>query len=234
MEQAKRRSKAINTKSPDNEARANRILDAASKLIIQYGFDKTTVDDIAREAHVSKGAIYLHWPGKEDLFEALIWREVWDYVDEWLQAVMADPVGGTFVAMYKHSLLSLVQRPLMNALYTRDLRIIGDYILRHDPNFTTKRYLLGVEFMRMMQEANLLRKDIDPETVAYIFGCLSYGLSTRNNPLNSQSVPPIDKTLQTLSDMLTCYLHPDSSDSANGEAGKRLLKNIIEKSKQMF
>ena len=31
----------------DNQERANRILDAASKLIVHYGYDKTTVSDIA-------------------------------------------------------------------------------------------------------------------------------------------------------------------------------------------
>ncbi|MEM7028378.1 MAG: helix-turn-helix domain-containing protein, partial [Chloroflexota bacterium] len=42
------------TKS-DNKEREERILDAASNLFVHYGYDKTTVDDIAREAGVSKG-----------------------------------------------------------------------------------------------------------------------------------------------------------------------------------
>ena len=63
------------TGSDNNQERADRILDAASKLIVHYGYDKTTVSDIAREAGVSKGAIYLHWASKDDLFEALIFRE---------------------------------------------------------------------------------------------------------------------------------------------------------------
>ena len=49
-----------------NVERERRILDAAVRLIAHYGYDKTTVGDIAHEAGVSKGAVYLHWPGKDD------------------------------------------------------------------------------------------------------------------------------------------------------------------------
>ncbi|MBN8620470.1 MAG: helix-turn-helix transcriptional regulator, partial [Anaerolineae bacterium] len=63
---------------PDNNPnieRENRILDAAARLITHYGFDKTTVSDIAEAAGISKGAVYLHYKSKEALFEALIIRE---------------------------------------------------------------------------------------------------------------------------------------------------------------
>lgn len=59
------------------QERAHRILDAAAALILRWGYNKTTVDDIAREAGVAKGTIYLHWKMKEDLFGALIQRENW-------------------------------------------------------------------------------------------------------------------------------------------------------------
>ena len=37
------------------------ILDAADGLIQRFGYQKTTVDDIAREAGIGKGTIYLHF-----------------------------------------------------------------------------------------------------------------------------------------------------------------------------
>jgi AcrR family transcriptional regulator len=59
-----------------NKEREKRILDAAAALFTHYGFDKTTVSDIAAEAGVSKGAIYLHFESKENLLEALLLREL--------------------------------------------------------------------------------------------------------------------------------------------------------------
>src|SRR4051794_30101091 len=47
--------------------RETRLLDAATRLFARFGFDKTSVDDIARAAGVSKGAVYLHWPSKFSL-----------------------------------------------------------------------------------------------------------------------------------------------------------------------
>ncbi len=47
------------------------VLDAALRLFGQYGYRRTSIDDIAREADISKGAVYLSFSGKEELFRAL-------------------------------------------------------------------------------------------------------------------------------------------------------------------
>ncbi len=44
------------------------ILDEASRLFLQYGFKKTTVDEIANRVGISKGALYLHFDSKEAIF----------------------------------------------------------------------------------------------------------------------------------------------------------------------
>lgn len=49
----------------------NTILDAAGRLLEQYGYRKMTVDDIAQEAGVGKGTIYLYFDSKSDV--ALSW-----------------------------------------------------------------------------------------------------------------------------------------------------------------
>ena len=43
------------------------ILDAAERLLGLYGYKKTTVDEIAQEAGIGKGTIYLHFHGKEEI-----------------------------------------------------------------------------------------------------------------------------------------------------------------------
>jgi len=44
-----------------------RITTAAAELILQRGFDRTTVDDVAAHAGVGKATVYRRWPSKEDL-----------------------------------------------------------------------------------------------------------------------------------------------------------------------
>ena len=42
-------------------------LDATERLLARLGYQKTTMDDIAREAGIGKRTIYLHFPSKEEV-----------------------------------------------------------------------------------------------------------------------------------------------------------------------
>lgn len=48
-----------------------RILEAAVSVFSRYGFRRASVDDVAREAAVAKGTIYLYHESKESLFRAV-------------------------------------------------------------------------------------------------------------------------------------------------------------------
>jgi len=55
----------------NTEARRAAILDAALRVFGQYGYRRTSMDDIAREAGIAKGTIYLSFASKEEVFQAL-------------------------------------------------------------------------------------------------------------------------------------------------------------------
>src|ERR1700688_1474791 len=65
-------SSVLSVKPTTRSKRETRLLDAAARLFTRFGFDKTSIDEIARDAGVSKGAVYLHWPSKDALFEATL------------------------------------------------------------------------------------------------------------------------------------------------------------------
>jgi AcrR family transcriptional regulator len=52
------------------------ILDAAECLLARYGYRKTTMDEVAREAGIGKGTTYLYFPSKDELTLATIDRIV--------------------------------------------------------------------------------------------------------------------------------------------------------------
>lgn len=52
-------------------ARREQILQAAERLLEHYGPQKTTVADVAREAGIGVGSVYLEFPSKEAIVEAL-------------------------------------------------------------------------------------------------------------------------------------------------------------------
>ncbi|HVO55640.1 MAG TPA: TetR/AcrR family transcriptional regulator [Solirubrobacterales bacterium] len=56
---------------PDRRAA---ILDAAGETLLRYGFRKASVDEVARQAGISRQGLYLHFPTKDSLFAASIQR----------------------------------------------------------------------------------------------------------------------------------------------------------------
>ncbi|MBN1190963.1 MAG: TetR/AcrR family transcriptional regulator [Dehalococcoidales bacterium] len=54
------------------EKRREQIIEAASRVFTHKGFSAATVPEIAREAGVASGTIYLYFSGKRDLFIAVI------------------------------------------------------------------------------------------------------------------------------------------------------------------
>jgi len=53
-------------------ARQGAIIEAATGIFLRYGFKKTSMDDVARAAGLSRQALYLYFPTKEALFKAIV------------------------------------------------------------------------------------------------------------------------------------------------------------------
>ncbi|MBN9241836.1 MAG: TetR/AcrR family transcriptional regulator [Mesorhizobium sp.] len=56
-------------------AKRKQIIEGARRVFMNMGFDAASMNDITREAGVSKGTIYVYFANKEELFEALIEEE---------------------------------------------------------------------------------------------------------------------------------------------------------------
>ncbi len=61
-----------NRRSRQREINPEKLTQAALELFMENGFTDTRMEDIARRAGVSKGAIYLYFATKEDLFRAVV------------------------------------------------------------------------------------------------------------------------------------------------------------------
>ncbi len=61
----------LETAETANDPKRARILDGALKMFLAYGFSRTTMDDIARAAELSRPALYLVFKNKTDIYRAL-------------------------------------------------------------------------------------------------------------------------------------------------------------------
>ncbi|MEA3463103.1 MAG: TetR/AcrR family transcriptional regulator [Bacteroidota bacterium] len=58
-----------------NETR-DKIVNVANRLFGRFGFQKTSMDEIARIAQKAKGSLYYHFSSKEELFREVVQQEV--------------------------------------------------------------------------------------------------------------------------------------------------------------
>ena len=220
----------------DNIEREQRILDAASELFVHYGYDKTTVSDIARAAGVSKGAIYLHFKSKDEMFEALLIREMETYGETWFEMLEADPNGGTIASMYKNSLYAMNSNDFMSAMFRKDRRVFGNYVRKPDNFFRqlqdkqeqSDRFM----FVKMMQDANAIRQDVDAKVIAHVMDILAHGLVGMEEIVPKQSIPAIEELIEGIAALMDRALMPE--DGGNAEAGRAIVKQIADAARQRF
>lgn len=93
------------------EDRKTEILQAFMKLVSRFGLDKTTMQDIAKEAGVSVGVIYKDYANKEDLINAyanlIVHKLICDYqtvVDKTHspEEQLHDLIIGSFTLIYRY------------------------------------------------------------------------------------------------------------------------------------
>lgn len=82
----------------DNHARREQILRAAERLFQHYGFAKTTVADIAREAGIGVGSVYLDFASKEAIIAELSVQRFQCVLDAMRKAAAAQ---GSFADRFK-------------------------------------------------------------------------------------------------------------------------------------
>lgn len=118
----------MSPKLTDNrkERRRLQILDAAKRVFIKKGYGAATLTDIIEETGMSRGWIYLYYPNKEEIFEALLNHQdteqeryiaqlivssssIWEVIErihsQQLQHLLSSPNGGMLSAFYEYFLI---------------------------------------------------------------------------------------------------------------------------------
>jgi AcrR family transcriptional regulator len=74
-------------KRRDREETRQRLLDSALAVFARNGYERATVDEIVREAGFSKGAFYVHFESKEDLFWQMLQERIEKQQERFRQAI---------------------------------------------------------------------------------------------------------------------------------------------------
>jgi AcrR family transcriptional regulator len=82
---------------PDD--RPDAILDAALAVFTDVGYDRATVEEIARRARVSKGTVYLYFTSKKAMIEALVEQSSAQIADAAAALIRKQPAGDPELAL---------------------------------------------------------------------------------------------------------------------------------------
>jgi AcrR family transcriptional regulator len=190
--------------------RAHHILDAASTLILRWGYNKTTIDDIARQAGVAKGTIYLHWKTREELFTSLIHRERLIFAEDFKRRITADPKGATLRGIIKHSALAILKRPLLKALFLRDRDILGKLA---QGEYSNAAFLERAEsfksYLMALREHNFVRTDLSLQAQVHIVSVVYVGFFFGGPMLPDEFVLPDEEAAELMAETIHRTLETD-------------------------
>ena len=149
--------------------RATRILDAAAGLLLRHGYRRVTVDDVAAEANVGKGTVYLHWKTREQLFTAVFQREVLCAIDELRQALRNDPQVCLLHRFARTYFLAIVHRPLLRGFLLADAELLGKLTASRDTSRDDSHSAMSRGYLGLLAEHGLLRDDMNPDEIGYAY-----------------------------------------------------------------
>ena len=181
------------------EFRRNEILSAARRVFARKGFALGIMDEIAREAGIAKGTIYLYFSSKTDVYKALLEHDM-----RVLQQATLDRVGR--VKNLRDKIQAFVLARLENADDKRQFFRIMDS--EHSNLTMTRRQyrdylhepvqLLSDAIQEAVRSGEI--RAIDPERAAWLIADAVRGAIQRR--LLSQSPSPTDDDVKFLLDFL--------------------------------
>jgi AcrR family transcriptional regulator len=143
------------------------ILVEAAKAFARFGFRKASIDEIAKEAGVGKGTVYLAAESKEDLYYQVLHREIRAWQAECARAIdpriSADELLGTLLAL---SIQRLVSRPLVTELLQGEtFKLLPNWAERLADLRALGRQNV-IEVLRLGVRQGVFAKDLEIDTVA--------------------------------------------------------------------
>jgi AcrR family transcriptional regulator len=211
--------------------REARILDAAAALVQRWGYRKTTIEDIAQEAGVGKGTIYLHWKTREDLFIALLLRERLRAATRAAAQLAVDPEGPSLHTAVKYFTLALLNAPLLRAAIEHDTAIWSDLLrTRFVQTDTAERLAAGRSGLQQLRDRGQVRTDEPVEDQAFMLGAVTTGFMVVNSYLPEEEQVPAEAMVKLLAEVVrrTFEVTPDERAAKAEESPEARLEKTAD------
>lgn len=190
------------TRHRTHKARRDQIIQAAVACFARKGYHETTMDDVAEEARLSKGALYWYFPSKRALFHQLV--EYWfgDVVQHLKDLLAQDaPAGQKLRALIRAIQDNEALRP---ELVRAQLEFYT--VAARDPELREwfrGLYRENVELLEQLIREGIRRNEfriVDPAAVARLFLAWLDGIVLQRHLVEPEASggPDIEETAGTL------------------------------------
>jgi AcrR family transcriptional regulator len=204
-------------------SRRDRILDAASDIVINDGVAAATPRAIAHRAELDETDISNAYASHEELLMDMLNREYEGVRRIVADNVERDPAGGLLSRIYHYSLSATHERPLARALYLIDPQSLN-HIMRatHDTDYFPQ---VGADrqFLESMQETGMIRDDVDVDDLVSFLTAYMAGAAL--------TAPASDVNATTAALVLLLERGVDA-DVVDTEPGKRALFDLLGRSER--
>lgn len=157
------------------------LLSAAAEVISERGFHDASIDAVAERAGYSKGTVYWHFAGKDDLFLALVEDRVDRPAREMIELLGSAPAGQDMAPEASRRFAELLSGERSWVLLDNEywLQAMRDPALRerYAERRRELRAALGKALAARAQTLGAGELSVDPERIATAFMALSVGLS---------------------------------------------------------
>lgn len=158
-----------------------RILDAAARVFAEQGYAGATLDQVAADAGMTKGAVYWHFSGKSDLFLALCDRSLTQLLrslPNQAQNVFSatDPMKA-LAALLQSQFACCEEGTSQPMLFFEFIASSRETAVREKLRETYAKLFDGTgAILREQQGSGLLAEDVDPQAFAILFHALVNGI----------------------------------------------------------
>ena len=201
----------IGRPTPEESVRRHEeLLERAMEVFIDRGFEKTTVLDIASTVGMSKGTIYSHYAGKDELFLAAFRRTIERFTlpIETYQAVEVDDLETTLKAVARLR-IDNVSTPtgikFQRILYAESIRFPGLYTEYFEVGSGPCVAFLSDLFIRRTKQGELNVDNPENAAVSFIIlvvGGLTRFITTGGRPGKDEIEKRINYTIRLLLDCM--------------------------------
>jgi AcrR family transcriptional regulator len=159
-----------------DDERGERILDAAAELVLRWGYKRVTIEDVAKQAGIGKGTVYLHFRNRTELFLSVLVRESAAMTADMVAALERDPMMMLPAEQAQMVYVGVLKRPLLRAMFVRDVELLGD--LATDPAMAPLRRVkidLFGDMFHVLREHGLVRTDLPLESQRLLLSAVQTG-----------------------------------------------------------